>query len=145
VPGTPVQTQLPVPGTPGQAQLPLPEGGPHLRRSPRLSPSHPKPVRRPTPRGDTSSSTESEAKTDTRITDAARASAHVPQLLILAPRHSCPAAITQSQYVSHLPQQEPPVGVARLLVQKELKKKAEARERALAKASVKLAKEQVRT
>jgi hypothetical protein len=71
-PVTPGQTQLPVPGTPGQTQIPLPEGWPHLRRSPRLSPSYPQPARRPTPRGDTSSSTDSDAETDTGITDAAR-------------------------------------------------------------------------
>jgi hypothetical protein len=60
VPGTPGQTQLPVPGTPGQTHLPLLEGRPHLKRSLRLLPSHPQPARRPTPRGDTSSSTESD-------------------------------------------------------------------------------------
>jgi hypothetical protein len=145
VPGTPGQTQVPVPGTPGQTQLPLPEGWPHLRRSPRLWPSHPQPARRPTPRGDTSPSTESEAETDKGITDDARASAPVPRLLILPPGNPAPAAIIQSQSVSHLPQQEPPVGAARLLVQKKLKQKAEARERALTKASVKLAKEQARS
>jgi hypothetical protein len=78
VPGTPGQTQPPVPDTPGQTQLPLLEGRSHLRISPRLLPSHPQPARRPTPRGDTPSSTESDAETDTGITDAARASAPVP-------------------------------------------------------------------
>jgi hypothetical protein len=69
-----------VPGTPGQTHLPLLEGRLHLRRSPRVLSSHPQPARRPTPRGDTSSSssTESDAETDTGITDAARASDPVP-------------------------------------------------------------------
>jgi hypothetical protein len=142
VPGTPVQTQLPVPGTPDQTRLPLPKGRPHLRRSPRFSPSHPQPARRPTPCGDMLSSTESDAETDTGITDAAHASAPVPLLLILPPGTPGPAATIQSQYVSHLPQQEPPFGGARLFVQKNLKQKAEARDQALAKAAVKLAKEQ---
>jgi hypothetical protein len=123
VPDTPGQTQLPVPGTPGQTQLPLLEGSTHLRRSPRLLPSHPQPARRPTPRGDTSSLAESDAETNTGITDAARASAPVPRLLFLSPGTPAPAATTQSQSVSHLSQQEPPVGVASILVQKKLKKR----------------------
>jgi hypothetical protein len=61
VSSTPGRTQLPVPDTPGQTQLPLLEGRPHLRRSPRLLSSHPQPARHPTPHGDTSSSTESDA------------------------------------------------------------------------------------
>jgi hypothetical protein len=145
VPGTPGQTQLPVLRTPDQTQIPLLEGRPHLRRSPLLLPSHPQPARRATPCGDTSSSTESDAETDTGITDAARTSAPVPRLLCLPPDTPAPAATTQSQYVSHLPQHELPVGAACLLVQKKLKQNADARDQTLVKAALKLAKEQARS
>jgi hypothetical protein len=73
---------------------------------------------------------------NTGIMDAARASAPVSGLFIFFPGTPAPAAITQSKYVSHLPQQEPPVGAARFLVQKKLKQKAEARERDLTKPAV---------